>query len=145
MKRARDAALRKRTTGATSTTTAATPSSQPQTQPTPSAPAAPDDDPSTRLYRKLRAQEEAQRIRVKATSFDLNDARDKLDKLMAPKKVNGTGDIKVSVKPARTRTGAASVLKKVAMDHFVSGKKAEVGRPAPPAATGENHDPSLDS
>jgi hypothetical protein len=64
---------------------------------------------------------------------------------MAPKKVNATGNIKVSVKPPRSRTGAASVLRKVALEHFVSGKKAETGRPAAPAATGENHDPSLDS
>jgi hypothetical protein len=67
------------------------------------------------------------------------------DSLNAPRKVSGTGDIKVSVRPPRSRTGAASVLKKIPLDHFVSGKKADVGRPAAPAATGENHDPSLDS
>jgi hypothetical protein len=107
--------------------------------------AAPDDDPSTRLYRKLTEQEDAQRNRVKATSFDLNDARKRLDTLMAPKKVNGTGDIKVSVRPARTRAGASSVLRKIPLNRFISGEKAETGRQAPPAATGENHDPSLDS
>src|SRR5262249_37658814 len=143
MQRARDAALRNK--GAATETPPPPPAAERPSATPPTAAAADGDDLSTRLYRKLKEQDDEQRNKVKATSFDLNDARSKLDKILSPKKVNGTGDIKVSVGATRTRQGASSVLKKIPLRRMTQGEKAAEGPSQPSAATGESHDPNLDS
>jgi hypothetical protein len=65
--------------------------------------------------------------------------------LNAPKAVNGTGNVTVNVKPARTRTGSSNILKKIPIHRLHQGERAAPGPVGPPASTGENHDPSLDS
>jgi hypothetical protein len=70
--------------------------------------------------------------RENSTRFDMNEARKRLDKLNAPKAVNGTGNIEVDVKPERTRTGSSNVLKKDPGDPPASRRESITGPSGPP-------------
>jgi hypothetical protein len=65
----------------------------------------------------------------------LESARRNMDKLNAPKRVEGKGDINVTVK-AESNGESKSPLKKVDMPVHSSGDKAADGHPAPAGATG---------
>jgi hypothetical protein len=73
--------------------------------------------------------------RATANQDALENARRNMDKLNAPKRVEGKGDINVTVK-AESNGGSKSPLKKVDMPVHSSGDKAADGHPAPAGATG---------
>jgi GH24 family phage-related lysozyme (muramidase) len=91
---------------------------------------------------KLRDDKE--REKSLSSRADLNRARQDLDRILGPKKVEGNGEIRVNVRHG-PRVRKPSVLKHVPLSTYSSTEKSDPGPPAPKAATGESHDAALDS